>query len=197
MKRKSIYQIMYPITLVLLVLFTISTHSQEKSDTNRNKSVFIEFLGSGATIITANFDIRFNKGRTDGLGMRIGVGGGSVSENYIIGEGSTKTKTFTVPLEVNYIFGKRKFSFEIGGSITYVSISEDSNFQLFGMYTEEHESENVIVSYIPIGFRLKPENNGFMLKINIGPILNFSGPNLVSDETISFWGGLAIGYSFF
>ena len=197
MKSKSIFQILYPIILVLLVLFSVKVNSQEKSDTNRNKNIFVEFLGSGATIITGNFDMRFNKGRTDGLGMRIGIGTGSVSSDYLFGEGSTRTKMFTIPVEVNYIFGKRRFSFEVGFCLTYASITEDSNLLLFGEYSEKHESENVMVSYMPVGFRLKPEIKGFMLKLNIGPLLNFSSPNLFADESSSFWGGLAVGYSFY
>lgn len=197
MKRKSISQILHSLLVVLLVLISTAVHAQESPEASRNKSIFVEFLGSGATIVTANFDMRFKPGGTDGWGMRIGIGGGSLSEDPVIGEGSSKTKTFTVPIEVNYVLGKGRLAFEAGCSVTYVSISEDSTFQFLGEYSESHESEDLIVSYIPIGFRLNPKSNGFMLKLNGGPLFNYSAPNLYSDYVMNFWGGLAIGYSFY
>ncbi len=197
MKRKLIDQMLYPILIGILVLITLPARSQEQSEGTRSKNVFVEFLGSGATIITANFDMRFHKGRNDGLGMRLGLGGGSVNNDYLIGEGSVKTKLFTVPLEVNYILGKRRFAWEVGCAITYVSISEDSTLDILDYHSENFETGNVIVSYIPIGFRFKPDKNGFMLKLNVGPLWNFSAPNLFAEEEMVFWGGLAIGYSFY
>lgn len=197
MKRTTISQLPHSLLVLLFVLLSTAVHAQEAPEASRNKSVFVEFLGSGATIVTANFDMRFKPNRTDGLGMRIGIGGGSISDEPLIGEGSSKTKTFTVPIEVNYILGERRFAFEVGYSVTYVSISEDSTFQFLGEYSESHESENLIVSYIPIGFRLNPKTNGFMLKLNLGPLFNFSAPNLYSDIKVVIWGGLAVGYSFY
>jgi len=189
---------MLPLVLIILLMLpTCKLAGQEKQESARQKSIFVEFLGSGLSIATGNFDIRFNKGNPEGLGMRVGIGGGAISEDPLIGEGSTKTKMFSIPLEVNYILGKKNFALEAGCSLTYVSITEDSTFKLFGDYTTSHESENVIVSYVPIGFRLKPKVNGFMLKFNLGPLFNFSGPNLIADEKVTIWGGLAAGYSFY
>lgn len=188
---------LYPLLIMFLVFVPTAVQAQEKSDTSRNKNVFVELLGSGATIVSANFDMRLNKGRSDGLGMRVGLGGGSIKNDYLIGEGSVTTKLITVPLEVNYILGERRFAFELGLAITYVSISEDSNFEILDYYSEEFETGNVVVSYIPVGFRLKPDKNGFMLKLNIGPMWNFSSPNLFAEEDFLLWGGLAVGYSFY
>lgn len=198
MKRKAITQLLYPLLLVLLVLSS-TTYAQEKSDTSRNKTIFAELAGSGLAVISANFDIRFNKGRSDGLGMRVGIGGGSIrSSDYIIVDSSTKTEIFSIPLEVNYIIGENRFAFEMGCSLTYASITDDYRSQLFGMVTNTHESENVLVTYVPVGIRLKPlQKNGFVLKLNVGPVFNYSAPNLFSEENVEIWGGLAVGYSFY
>jgi len=197
MKKNSVSRILYLLIIVLWVQITMTAYAQESSASNLNKNVFVELGGSGVAVLTANFDMRFNKGSNDGLGMRLGVGGESSRFDYLIGEGEVKTKLFTVPLEVNYILGERRFSFEIGYSFTFVSVSRDSDLQFLGYHSEKYESGNVIVSYIPIGFRLKPKNNGLMFKLNVGPLWNYSAPNVFDYESVLFWGGFAVGYSFY
>ena len=116
----------------------------------------------------------------------------------ILGRGEIKTKLFTVPLELNYILGKRNFAFEIGYSLTFVSETKNTNIQIWNPNpTVTKESENFIVSYLPVGFRLKPNKSGFTLKFNLGPLINYSAPNIFEYDKIHFWGGIAIGYSFF
>ena len=121
MKRYSRSRDLLIFISVLLTLIIIPVHSQEVYDSRRSKSLFVEAGGSGVSILSANIDFRFIKGQHDGLGMRIGIGGESSKSDPIIGEGEIKTSLFTVPLEVNYIFGKKRFSFEIGYSLTYIA----------------------------------------------------------------------------
>ena len=196
MKKSSYFRLF--ILIILSVIILKSSHAQERNNMGRQKSLFIEAGGSGIALLTANFDFRFKKGRNDGLGMRIGIGGEASKSEPIIGEGETSTKLFTVPLEINYILGKKRFSFEIGYSLTYVYESKNSSFRLFNPgYTNENKSGNFIVSYMPVGLRLKPKKDGFMLKFNVGPLWNYSAANVFSDEKIQFWAGLALGYSFY
>jgi hypothetical protein len=198
MKTKSPYLRLFYVLITLTVMIMNTTYAQESVDIHRNKSLFIEAGGSGVAMLTANFDFRFNKGRNDGLGMRVGIGGESSKTEPLLGEGETSTKLFTIPLEVNYILGEKRFSFEIGYSLTYVSESKNSRFRLFNPgYTSENESGNFIVSYIPVGCRLKPKKDGFMLKFNVGPLWNYSAANIFSDDKIQFWAGFALGYSFY
>ena len=179
------------------MIVVIPAHSQERKDINRSKSFFLEFGGSGVAVLTGNYDFRFFKGRNDGLGMRIGIGGESTKSDPLLGEGEIKNRFFAVPIEVNYILGKRNFSFEIGYSLTYISAKYHSSFQLFNPNsTITDESDNFLVSYMPVGFRLKPKKSGFMLKFNLGPLIDYSAPNLFQDK-FQFWAGLAIGYSFY
>lgn len=183
---------------LLLILLVIPVYSQEIHDSKRSKSIFIEFGGSGVSTLSANIDFRILKGLNDGLGMRVGIGGESSKSKPIIGEGETKTNLFTVPFEVNYIFGKKRFSFEIGYSLTYISENKKSSFRFSNpYYTNNEESGNFMVSYIPVGFRIKPKNDGFMLKLNLGPLINYSAANIFSQDRVQFWGGLDIGYTFY
>lgn len=198
MKRKSIFYSLPSLLLMLIVMISIPAHSQERKDINRSKSFFLEFGGSGVAVLTGNYDFRFFKGRSDGLGMRIGIGGESSTSEHWFGEGETKTKLFTVPLEVNYIYGKKRFSFEVGYSLTYISGTANSSFRFFNPEnTYSDESGSFVVSYVPVGFRLKPKTDGFMLKFNMGPLLNYSAPNFFYYDKIQLWVGLAIGYSFY
>ncbi len=182
--------------IMLIVIFVIPAHSQERKDIYRSKSFFIEFGGSGVAALTGNYDFRFFKGRNDGIGMRIGIGGESSNSKPLFGDGEIKIKLFTVPLEVNYILGKKRFSFEIGYSLTYISETEYSSLQYSG-YNKTNQSGSFVVSYVPMGFRLKPKTDGFMLKFNLGPLINYSAPNVFHRDKNQFWFGLAIGYSFY
>jgi hypothetical protein len=197
MKRKFIFYSLPSLLTMIILIVAIPAHSQERKDQYRNKSFFLEFGGSGVAVLTANYDFRFFKGRNDGPGMRIGIGGESYKSEHLIGEGETKGKLFAVPLEVNYIFGIKRVSFEIGYSLTYISQTGNSTFRLFNPeYTNTDESGKFVVSYVPVGIRLKPKTDGFMVKFNVGPLLNYSAPNVFHYEKVQFWMGLAIGYSF-
>lgn len=195
MKQNAVLVILF---FVLLVMVPFSIYAQEENDIRRNQSFFVELGGSGVAILTANYDFRFNKGHKDGLGMRIGIGGESTDSEPFLGDGHTQIKMVTVPLEVNYILGRKNFSFEFGYSLTYISETKNSSFRLINPdYINKEDSGNFIVSYIPVGFRLKPKTNGFMLKFNLGPLINYSAPNVFYDDKVQFWAGLAVGYSFY
>jgi hypothetical protein len=198
MKPKSNVFRLYVLLVIFFVPVVIPAHSQERNEIYRSKSVFVEFGGSGVAILTGNYDFRFFKGRSDGLGMRIGIGGENSTSEPFFGEGYTDTKLFTVPVEVNYIYGKKRFAFEIGYSFTYISGSENSKYRIFSSdYSYFEESGNFIVSYMPVGFRLKPKTDGFMLKFNLGPMISYTFPNIISYDKVQAWAGLAIGYSFY
>ena len=194
MKRKSVF---YSLFSMLLVILVISAHYQERSEKYGNKSFFLEFGGSGVAVITGNADFRFLKGRNDGPGMRIGIGGESSQSESLFGGGGKKNTLFTVPLEFNYVFGKNRLSFEIGYSFTYIYQKTNSNFNFRSYSSSEYEEGNCFVSYMPVGLRLKPKTNGFMLKFNMGPLIDYSAPNLFYYDKIQAWIGLAMGYSFY
>ncbi len=61
------------------------------------KIIFLEGLGAGV-YASVNFDMRFKKDENDGFGFRAGVGNSFILDENIM----------TIPLGVNYVFGKRK-----------------------------------------------------------------------------------------
>jgi hypothetical protein len=82
--------------------------------------------------------------------------------------------------------------------LTYVSIDESSSYRFFSSeFSYTNESEKILITYLPIGFRLNPKKEaGFMLKFNVGPLWNHSAPNMLTTDKTLFWVGLDLGYSF-
>ena len=186
---------------VFLVLIAVPAQSQESKDGYHKKSIFVEFLGSGNALFTANFDFRFLKGQNHGAGMRLGIGGHSLKYKPLFGTGTIEETQFTIPAEVNYIIGKSSFGLELGYSLTYISFTkkENTTFRFFGtgIHTYYNESGSMFVSYFPVGFRYSRDKGGLLLKLNFGPLISHSHPNVLFQEKIDFWGGLALGYSFY
>lgn len=78
--------------------------------TTRHKNIYGSLLGSHLWL-GVNFDMRFERGRMDGLGFAIGLGGiGGYQAGSANGATSLSLGMITVPLEINYIVGKRNHS---------------------------------------------------------------------------------------
>lgn len=137
-------------------------------------AAYVEVGGPG--LISINYDTRFSQAE-DGLGGRIGVGG-----LWAKGEESDRVSIFTLPVGLNYLFGKDgKNYFEVGAGFTYLNVgsrleSETSTFSgSFGNLT--------------FGYRLAPENGGFLFKAQLTPIFGQGG-------FFPFFGGIGLGYKF-
>jgi hypothetical protein len=150
----------------------------------RNQAVYVEGLGSGI-LLSVNYDMRFRRGVQDGLGMRVGVGGASLSGT----DGTGQTASIgivTVPLMVNYLVGKRRSAFEVGAGLTpgYASARVTSS----GTY-QSAEGFGVFAGFLNVGYRLQPLRNGVVFRINWSPAINEYGfqPS---------WFGISLGYGF-
>ena len=94
-----------------------------------SRSVYLEFLGA-SNGIGVGYDARFNKGGSFGWGWRTGLGFGYSQTNMMSfdvrngGFGVTdsglhihnydQSFRLAVPLEINYLFGKRASKFDLG-----------------------------------------------------------------------------------
>ena len=165
------------LTCCLLVLITLNCLAQ------RRKTVFVEALGNGLTV-SGNFDLRLKADQNDGLGLRAGIGGGSLSG--IDDQGNSASMGIvTFPLAVNYLVGKKRSAFESGIGITpvYVTASGRINDDVFS------GSGLALTGFLNLGYRYQPLNNGFMGHIKWTPAITSSG-------FFPSWFGLGIGYSF-
>lgn len=177
------------LALTCLFLNPVALQAQEETKaTQRSQSIYLEFAGSGCAF-TANYEFRLKKDRISGLGLRVGAGGLAID---LFGT----TSVFSVPAELNYIWGeKTRISGEIGFSLTYLHI-RDETISWFFDEPDWVEKEDLLVSYIPLGIRFRPKTNGLVVRLNAGPVINYSSPNLWSDHAIDPFLGVAVGYSF-
>lgn len=145
-----------------------------------HKNIYVEFFGS-SLLAGVHFDMRLNKGRNDGIGFRVGLGGLSVSTS----EGSVGV--VTLPIEFNHIVGKRHGGFQTGIGLlpAYATISGTINNEFV-----DTEGIGLAGGYLSLGYRYQPLKNGFMFQIQWNPmIIRGSGFN-------SGWFGIGLGVGF-
>lgn len=133
----------------------------------RKTYALIEFGGAGGAL-SAQIDQRFSIDRNDGLGYRAGLG------NY--------SDVISIPLGLNYIFGKKRSGLELGlGLTTYFDLKNDDNFF-------QNENSAGLSPLFTVGYRLQ-SYNGFMLRLNSSVIYDFD-----IDEIFPYYPGLSVGY---
>ena len=136
--------------------------------TRKGQAIFFEVLGAGLTY-SFNYDTRFQQTR-DGLGIRVGASYiGDVNDGGIL----------TVPVQINHLMGKNNKYFELGIGATYASATG---------ILDEGDSDTV-VGTMTFGYRLQPEDGGFLFRISMTPVL-------VGDIFFPFYGGVSFGYAF-
>jgi len=148
--------------------------------TGRNKAVYIEGLGSGV-LLSANYDFRF-KPTQDGLGMRIGLGGGSFRESI----SNNRIGLVSLPVLVNYLVGKRRVAFEMGAGVTPIYIDASGTTA-----TGDFISGRGLGAFgsLNLGLRLQPVRNGAVFRLNWVPTVSNTG-------FYPSWFGASVGFGF-
>lgn len=123
-----------------------------------------------------------------GFGGRIGVGFVTAYDDYYDPTtntyyGGKQESAITVPVQLNYIFGKMisPHTFEVGAGLTYASkkltimnFYDDDRSQVFGTFA--------------FMYRRQPKNGGFTWRAGFTP--------LISKSLIQPFGALSVGYNF-
>ncbi len=194
---KRIHSQVLWISIIIILLIPNSSLLGQKS--NRNTIVFLEMNGAGLNY-SINLDARFNRGTQNGLGCRIGFG--FYSYKYDLFDLETLTtheadlaKEFTLPIEVNYIYGKYRNGIEIGIglSVIYMDFLEDDyDFAIgsFSLVEFTREQNKHVLGFLNIGYRFQALSNGLILKANWTPLFNKNG-------IFANYSGIAIGYKFY
>ena len=145
-----------------------------------NKAIYAELAGSGV-IMSFNFDTRFTKSN-HGWGGRIGLGFGigsfekEIDYSYSDGEcgtyyGDYATHSYyTIPVEVNYIFGRRnsRHAFEVGGGITVIT-------RKVSLYNYDSDQEGNLLGHLSFMYRIAPPRGGFIFRVGLTPIIGTGG----------------------
>ena len=146
----------------------------ETSDGLIRQAIFLEALGSGG-LFSLNYDRRL-KSDNDGFGVRIGLGLGT---GYEINEDEFKRRV-SVPLMVNYIFGRGRNGLETGIGITSeYAVSKPKDDQRMNAWG------NLNVLY-----RFQPLKKGFIMRMGWTPIIGRGG------SLDPYFVGVSFGYSF-
>jgi len=150
------------ILINILVFMSLQSFSQGQ------KFAFVEGLGSGV-LVNLNFDMRMNKESREGFGFKVGIGNTSI----YLDENVT-----TLPLGINYIFGKQKSGLLLGANATVA----------FGD-SEDYDEIKHFVPSLEIGYRFRPISKGFAFQVTYNPIFN------TVDGFKPLWFGVGLGYS--
>jgi hypothetical protein len=135
------------------------------------QGVFLEIGGPGLAI-SGNYDARFGKQR-NGWGYRIGAG-------YFGSGGNT---VFTVPFQINYLYGEHSHLLELGAGTTFLNSRGDNKGK-----TWEFDKITGFIATATIGYRYQPAKSGLNFRIAFVPILY--------DQGIMPIGGASVGYTF-
>ncbi len=129
-------------------------------------------LGGSGPIFSANYDRRFAK-KLNGFGFTAGLGF----------FGATGVSIFSVPVSINYLFGKQNHFLELGAGLTYASAAS-YDFVNDG----SSGSGSTIFEHINLGYRYQPATGGFFARVGMSPLF-FEGEYITSYY-------LGFGYAF-
>ena len=112
--------------LILVAIVSIGAKAQQTSETT-NRSVYLELLGA-SNIVGVNYDARFKP--SSPWGYRIGLGY-TYSKQYSMFSGSNSLRGPDIPLEINYLLGKKRSKLDLGFGLN------------LGYYTEKYDTWNI------------------------------------------------------
>ena len=155
--------------ILLMSSFSSSVFSQKEigMTSSHAPNIFIEAGGNGG-LASVNFDMRFSE-KYSGLGARIGVGAGYVSEAHVFFRGTT-----TFPIAINYLFGSGRHFLEVGAGLT---IGQD-RFPYDGNKTY----------FVPnLGYRFQAVKKGLLFRGVLSPFIG---------SKVKFSAGFSLGFVF-
>lgn len=178
---------MKKVAIAFLLCFAVfhPLSAQSQGPARFSKAVFVEAFGLGIQA-SLNYDMRIIKGRQDGLGFRLGLGG-TFTGSSDADAGPVASGIVHFPLGINYLVGKKQHAFEGGLGINPHYAKTD----LYSPTKPRLINENGWGNYgfVNLGYRFQPLNNGFVFRFNWTPLI--SGQAVVPAIF-----GISAGYGF-
>lgn len=176
-----------------ILFVTISVMAQK-----RVQSLSVELLGA-QNMAGINYDSRL-KGNS-GFGYRVGIGFGYGDNSGLFDQ---DIKGAGVPIELNYLLGKKNHKLELGlgASLGIYHVKESTwyYYQPVPPETEGHDEQYTSTSNLfgyfifgDIGYRYQ-RDNGFMFRVGVSPSLNF-GDKYGLKKSV-FYPYIGLGWSF-
>lgn len=188
---------------ILLLVFLAAPHTtmaQQKENTQ--KSVYAEILGA-SNLIGVSYDSRLKPDSP--WGYRVGLGY-TYSKNYGLFSGSASLKGVDIPLEANYLLGKKRSKLELGLGLNLGYYTEKYDVYAIKNIGEEGEIPYYVEEYAGreshnawgyfffgnIGYRYQPLH-GFQFRAGISPSFNLGGNHAVTKSLFPY---ISFGYVF-
>ena len=180
---------------LILTMFAVSASMFAQA---KVRSVSAELLGA-QNIVGINYDSRF-KGN-NGLGYRVGIGFGYADNSGLFDQ---NIKGVGVPIELNYLLGKKNHKLELGlgASLGVYHVKETTwyYYQPVPPETEGHDEQYTSTSnrfgyfmFGDIGYRYQ-RDNGFMFRVGVSPSFNFGDKYGLKKS--AFYPYIGLGWSF-
>jgi len=187
---------------LLIVFLAASQTAMAQQDESTQKSLYAELLGA-SNLIGVNYDSRFKPNSP--WGYRVGLGY-TYSKNYNMFSGSNSLKGVDVPLEANYLLGKKRSKLELGLGLnlgyytekydvwTLKKVSEEDGIPYYTTEYAGEDSHSTWGYYFfgNIGYRYQP-SHGFQFRVGISPSFNLGGKHAVSKSIFPY---ISFGYVF-
>lgn len=188
-------------TLLISCLAATQTAMAQQSE-NTQKSMYLELFGA-SNIVGVNFDSRLKPNSP--WGYRVGLGY-TYSKNYGLLSGSNSIRGVDVPIEANYLLGKKRSKLEMGLGVNLGYYKEkydkwdlkevkkeDGITYYEGIYAgEDCRSLWGYYCFGNIGYRYQP-SHGFQFRAGISPSFNLGGKHAVSKSVFPY---ISFGYVF-
>ncbi|MFT3679100.1 MAG: hypothetical protein QM791_02435 [Ferruginibacter sp.] len=150
---------------VIITLIGLDGFSQSTGKTPQ--AVYAQ-AGGSSPLVGIHYDRRFSKS-PGGAGFTVGFG-------YY---GGFSSAIVSVPVSVNYLFGKEKHFAELAAGATYISLNKD--------FFESDKSAGGVFGHVNMGYRFQ-QGNGFFLRAGYSPL--FTTSSFMSSAYIG------LGYAF-
>ena len=187
---------------VLLSLFALCYFSAVMAQ-QKTRNLSVELLGA-QNIVGVNYDSRFDG--NSGLGYRVGIGYGYGNNSGLFDQ---KINGVGVPLELNYLLGKKNSKLELGfgASLGVYQVKEtyvkdtgeypggentDETFPKIDFYTSS-KTQFGYFFFGDIGYRYQ-RSNGFMFRVGVSPSFNFGDKYGLNKA--AFFPYIGLGWSF-
>lgn len=182
------YVLLLVCTLLCMSLNLAAQEREIPSFDGYHKNIYVGLFGSNL-FMGANYDMRLQKGRMDGIGFRTGIGGMNIRDTDDFGN-DARLGVLTLPIEFNYVVGKKRSGFVAGIGVLpmYINFEGSGTFEDYE-YIDVEAKGLAVAGFLDIGYRLQPLKNGFMMQINWNPLFSSEGfgPG---------WIGVGIGMGF-
>lgn len=164
--------------IMLIATYCSGAYSQDTDTSYTRHSVYYELFGQGI-LYSLNYDYRFSRNLSGRIGYTHLVGSFFFIDSFSI---------TGVPLMLNYLVGRDKHYFELGGGIITgkIKIRDTDHGSFFeDNYTDE---SNFTIGTATIGYRYQPAIQGLIMRVGFTPFFNSHGALP--------WVGWSLGHSF-